>query len=310
MHEETKMTLCSAQTIIPFFVYLALMRSRHMSFKMRNTMGNCNQSYAADSTQDNRSFPRILGNTKDSSRRGESCELVRSRREFVHNMARLRKLEQSSILDYINSRVRSCSRELRAPAVRVMSVDQKDKLLGFLRKKSPELRKLNLSDLTRNRELLELNDSPSGCYVTETKIKYKSRAMFNRSSYLWELCQRAPLNESQRLRILRLGKVPTKVTTYRLTKKFIEKNCDETPHEEYTEAAELTKKKPELPPSSLVTEYRYHAAMALVPISPLPAVCGRVFCFGHRAILFPCAGPHVLAVLDLSIFVMLIRSRS
>ncbi len=235
-----------------------------------------------------------------SSKGRESPELARGRKEFEQKMGRLKELEQSSMLDFINRRAQSCAKELQIPTVRAMPLDHTEKLLGFMRKRRPEIRRLNLSDLSHDRELQDLNNNPTGCYITETKVRYGAQAMFGKRSYLWQMCKDLPLGEAQRKRLVRLARTPSRKTTYQLTQKFLEKNFEDHPREEYIEASAFVKKKAESQERTAVRQQIYSAEIVPVEIGILPTVIGgHVFCFGHKAMLFPCSSSRDLAVVDL-----------
>ena len=209
-----------------------------------------------------------------------SINLVESRKTFFNNIKHLNDMEKSSISLYLKNFIDKSSAQPKH--IRTMAVSQKEQLLNYMKKRSPDFKILNLSDFHYSPKKF-----PENCYVKS--VKNGSKNFLNKTSVLWDLCGQANLKSSEKKRLELLKKRSHKITNYSLTKNFIAKmdihNASKDDIFQGGKSINLSAyNKKQLP----ISEYDFQANIIRLMIENLNIASNcSFFAFGHRAIFVP-----------------------
>jgi hypothetical protein len=205
-------------------------------------------------------------------------------------MQAIEQQERSQLVAYINKVMEERMRVQGRPTIRCMHVADKEKLMSYAMIRSPQLERLNLSDLREHRHKSSCSKLLSGCYTTEQSIAYPAHDLLKADGFITRMCSKIGLHGPQLNRLRRFAKTPTRIQTYRLTEEFLERTEKKNDSQQgYMKAVEFVKK-----PKTLASRPRLITLRLLVTVTPLMSnyypkvIGGQMFCFGRKAIMFPC----------------------
>ena len=207
-------------------------------------------------------------------------KLCESRRTFYNSIKHLNNLEKDSITAYLKNFIDKNPKEGRSRCVRTMSVGQKDQLTQYIRKHSPDLKNVNLSDLEHTSRIF-----PQSWYKTSTK--YQETNFLNKTSVVWDMYGQSNLNSSEKKKLMLLSKMHKKVTDYSLTKTFLSKvdvhiGSKETINQGEDSFEESFKQQRNL----RTIEYDFNTIVAHFSINNLSLISTcHSFAFGHRIVI-------------------------
>jgi len=224
----------------------------------------------------------------------ESIELNKSRMNFYKNVKQLNEKEKFLFTAYLKEFIANNAKQSRFHSIRTMPIDQEEQLLKYVKKNSPELKKLNLSTLSCNSKAF-----PANSYTRTVKVNPKKNFL-NKTSVVWDMYGQADLNASERTKLELLSKRSRKVVNYALTKHFMAKMDIPVNTKEYSSVLDkysdiMINNHGQFP----ISEYNFHALVARSTIQNLSSITKcRFFAFGYRGIFIPPYGTAIF-LLDL-----------
>jgi len=233
-----------------------------------------------------------------------SSELKQSRNNFISQMKSISEQEKSILASYITKFIDKNLPNKEIKSIRVMPSTDKEKLFKYFHNKSPDIDKMNLCDLSASKIPKLAAQAPVKCYKKDIKTKYQLKNLLNEKSLIWQMCRKANFQDSDKTKIRRLAKTPTKITEYSITRKFLQyTETNNIPKEEYIPALNYVKQNSVKETKIPITIYNFLATVHQLLINGLEQNLGiyQFFTFGNKSIIVPYSGNSFI-FLDLCIF--------